>query len=342
MDNSGRTLNKDTLDHALTALKRHGLHVRVRRDVKRDAGPRADAEVRIEYAGRDLVCLAEVKHHLRPATLGATLQQLRALGEKPLLLADHVTPPMAERLREQGVWFADAAGNAYIEEAPLLIWVVGRPRVREQVRKPEPRAFQPSGLRVLFVLLCKPDLIDHPYRRIADYAGVAHGTVGGVMAELPQHGFMTEYCKRRVLVQYERLLTQWAEAYARTLRPKQILVQYQANEIDWWKDLDAGAYDYLLGGEPAGARLTRYIRPERITLYGQAINPRLAARFALPPAEHGNVEVLEQFWNFPADTPGLTPRPLIYADLLNTGETRCIETAELIYQDIVDGLERPN
>jgi len=249
---------------------------------------------------------------------------------------------MAERLREQGVWFADAAGNAYIEEAPLLIWVVGRPRVREPVRKTQPRAFQPSGLRVLFALLCKPELIDQPYRKIAEYADVAHGTVGGVMAELPQHGFMTEYRKRRVLVQYERLLTQWAEAYARTLRPKQMLVQYQTNEIDWWKDLNVGDYGYVLGGEPAGAHLTRYIRPERITLYGIGVNQKLAARFALRPAEHGNVEVLERFWSFPADTPGLAPRPLIYADLLNTGETRCMETAELIYQDIVNGLNRPH
>ncbi|MDZ7788894.1 MAG: type IV toxin-antitoxin system AbiEi family antitoxin [Xanthomonadales bacterium] len=340
MDTQGKNLEKATLDRALAALQLHGLDVLARRDVPIEGGRRADAEVTITYAGRELHCLAEVKHHLRPATLGATLQQLRALGEKPLLVADHVTPPMAERLRKEGIWFADAAGNAYIEEPPLFVWVIGRPRVRERTRKAEYRAFQPGGLRVLFALLCQPELIEQPYRKIAEYAGVAHGTVGWVMAELPDHGFMAEYRKRRVLVQYERLLVQWAEAYARTLRPKQILAQYQADEIDWWKHLDAGAYGYLLGGEPAGARLTNYLRPERITLYGKEINQKLAARHALRPAENGNVEILEQFWNFAADRPGLVPKPLVYADLLATGETRCIETAELIYRDIVNGLEQ--
>lgn len=342
MDKQAQDLEKATLDRALAALRLQGVDTRARTEVRIDGDRRADAEITIAYGGRELLCLAEVKRHLRPATLGATLQQLRALGAKPLLVADYVTPPMAERLRKEGIWFADAAGNAYIEEPPLLVWIIGRPRVRERTRKAEYRAFQPGGLRVLFALLCQPELIEQPYRKIAEYAGVAHGTVGWVMAELPEHGFLTEYRKRRVLVQQERLLVQWAEAYARTLRPKLLLAQYRAEEIAWWEDMDAEAFDYLLGGEAAGARLTRYLRPERITLYGKQINQKLAARHALRPAENGNVEILEQFWNFPANTPGIVPKPLIYADLLATGETRCIETAELIYQDIVNGLDRPD
>lgn len=329
-----------TLEQTLVALEKHGLTVQARRDGVLENNRRADVEIKIEYAGKRLTCLVELKHHLRPATIGAALQQLRALGGQPMIVADHVAPPMADRLREQGVWFADVAGNVYLEAPPLLIWVVGRPRPRKLKDKFTTRAFKASGLRVLFALLCKPNLADQPYREIAKYAGVAHGTVGWVMAELPKMGFVTEYRKRRVLVKYETLLTQWAEGYARTLRPKIHLAQYQAAQIDWWKKLDATQFEYVLGGEPAGARLTGHLRPERVTLYGDKINQKFMANFALRPAEDGNVEILKRFWNFPEDPPGTVPAPLVYADLLANGDTRCIETADMIYKDIVGGLER--
>jgi hypothetical protein len=40
---------------------------------------------------------------------------------------------------------------------------------------------------VLFALLAVPRLAQEPYRVIAQRAGVAHGTVGWVMAELPRN-----------------------------------------------------------------------------------------------------------------------------------------------------------
>jgi hypothetical protein len=343
MDKKMQNRERETLAQALKALQELGLIIEARHDVRIDQHRNADAEVRVEYAGKQVTYLAEVKRNLRPVTLGAMLEQLQALGAKrPLLVADHVTPPIAQRLREQGVEFIDAAGNAWLNEPPLLVWVTGRPRGEKQAPYATNRAFQAGGLRVLFTLLCKPEIANLPYREIARQAGVAHGTVGWAMTELPRLGLMAEYRKRRVLVQYDRLLTQWAEGYARTLRPKRMLMQYQAGGIDWWKDLDAVDFQYVLGGEPAGARLTGHLRPERITLYADEINQKFAARYRLRKADEGNVEILKRFWKFPEERPGLAPAPLVYADLLATGETRCIETAKKIYEDIVRGFEQQN
>jgi len=48
------------------------------------------------------------------------------------------------------------------------------------------------------------------------------------------------------------------------------------------------------------------------------------------------VEILKRFWKFNnEDHPLLTPRPLVYADLLAIGDARCLETAKLLYGDIV-------
>lgn len=330
----------ETLERAVAAMEMHGLTVREKRDARWKKGQHLERVLIVEYAGKQQTCQAELKHHLRPATIGAALQQLRARDGQPMIVADYVAPPMADRLREHGVWFADVAGNVYVEAPPVLVWVVGRPRPEKQMEKSTHRAFQPSGLRVLFALLCKPDLADKPYREIGQMAGVAHGTVGWVMAELPKMGFLAEYRKKRMLVQYEKLLAQWAEGYARTLRPKLQLARYQADEVGWWKGLNAAQFDYLLGGEPAGAHMTGHLRPERITLYGDKINQHLVARFALRKADDGNVEILKRFWRFPEDQTGVVPAPLVYADLLANGDARCIETADMIYKDIVGGFER--
>ena len=67
----------------------------------------------------------------RPATLGAVVRQLRAHGGNPLLVTDHVTPPLAEALRAQGVEFLDAVGNAFLNQPPLLVFVNGQQRIED-------------------------------------------------------------------------------------------------------------------------------------------------------------------------------------------------------------------
>lgn len=335
-------MERTTLKRAAEALRDMGLKVRVQPAPvqAKNRKLRPDARVEVRFGGHRVAYVAEVKRFLRPATIGAALHQLAQYGDRPLLVADHVTPPLAETLRAQGVAFVDTAGNAHLEDPPLFVWVTGR-RPPEGARpRVEGRAFQVSGLRVLFALLCRPKIVELPYREIAQYAGVAHGTVGWVMAELPKLGYVAEYRKRRLLVRPERLLIQWAEAYARTLRPKLLLGRFQAADIGWWRKFDHAKYRYLLGGEPAGARMTDYLKPGRVTLYGDRVEPKFLARFGLRPDDAGNVEILERFWHFNEDRAGLVPAPLVYADLLATGETRCLETAEMIHERILDGFER--
>jgi hypothetical protein len=48
---------------------------------------------------------------------------------------------------------------------------------------------------------------------------------------------------------------------------------------------------------------------------------------------NGNVEIYRRFWTFDGDQAGLAPTPLVYADLMATGDGRCIETAKMIYAE---------
>jgi hypothetical protein len=349
MDTPAQTDERALLDAALGAARVLGITAKLVQKEPKHGRTQADALVRLAHGGHEAVYAVEVKRALRPATLGAVLHQLQGLGKKGLLVADYVTPPMAETLKARGVRFLDAAGNAYLEYPGVFIWVKGQKPAAPAVPLALGRAFQPTGLQVVFTLLCNPKLIARPYRELAAMAGVAHGTVGWVIPDLQQQGFVVglkgKRGKRR-LFNLERLLAQWVDAYARQLRPRTLIGRYYVATLQGWQDWPLAQHGALWGGEPAGALLTEYLRPGELTIYADKLPTLLAAqqRFmkATEPGHAAIVEVRRKFWNLPtdADRADVTPPVLVYADLLATGDARCIETAKMVYDAHVARLLR--
>jgi len=335
MDKNHILADKNLVDTALDAVRQLGIDAEVERRQPKLGRAQADALIRVRHGDQEILYAAEVKRGLRPAFLGAVLQQLERLGDQALLVTDYVTPPLADELRARRVAFIDTAGNAYLDRPPLLVWVKGQRPAKRAAAQTAGRAFQATGLQVVFALLCHPEQVDLPYREIAKLAGVAHGTVGWVMAELPKLGFVAEVGGKRRLLQPERLLQQWVEAYARTLRAKLVLGRFKAEKLDWWETVDPLRYGLIMGGEGAAARLTRYLRPGTLTFYGEKAEPRFLLDHRLRTDPAGEVEILRRFWGFDNDDPALTPTLLVYADLLAIGDARCLETAKRLYDGIL-------
>ena len=344
MDKTPVILELNLLHAALAAVRGLGLDAAL----EPARGQRAaDAVVRLGLRGEGQRYVVEVKRQLRPANLGAALHQLDRQadlhGLPGLLVADHITPDMAETLRQQGRAFLDAAGNAYVRQAAALVWVTGRKPVAKTMALPLGRAFQPTGLQVLFALLCHPEWVNLPYRELARRAGVAHGTVGWVMPDLQQQRFVTEIKGKRGtrrLYETERLLALWVDAYARQLRPRTLLGRYYVATLDGWQDWPLADHAAQWGGEPAAALLTQYLKPGELTLYADKLPGLLAGKYRfvkVPEVGHqAVVEVRRRFWNFPqGDGETCVPPVLVYADLLATGDARCMETAKRLYEEYV-------
>lgn len=298
--------------------------------------PDGQADVEIQL-GEDQPLIAEIKHTIRPSTLGAVLAQLKRFSKPAILVTRYLSPQLAETLKEMDVPFLDAAGNCYLRTSHNFFYIIGRKEIKGPQEKPV-RAFREKGLRVIFALLCLPDLIKAPYREIAIKAGVALGTVTNVMKDLKQFDYLYRSKKQGlVLTNQQKLINQWVEAYPRELRPLLNPQRFMVEFPDWWslfKYEHWEEYDLWLGGEPAAGLLTSYLRPEHIILYGRPDFKKLAkimhpARDAL-----GKLELLEPFWNFDFNQLSiehrLCPPLLIYADLVATGEARQLEVANMI------------
>jgi len=304
---------------------------------------RGDAVIHVVFQDTKLHFVVEVKKWLTRTALGIVTQQLniKKYPYKGLLVARYVTPQIGEILKEMNTPFIDMAGNAYINEPPLFIFIKGKKLLDIQQTKPQIRAFAPTGLKIIFALLCRPNLIDATFREIAAIANVALGTVAWVIRDLRQEGYIVNLGKhRRHLLQKKKLLERWVLAYPEKLRPKLQLGTYEAKKNDWWKQTKLTGVDTFWGGEIAGAKLTQYLKPQVTTIYTNQPIIELLQKYRLRKDPRGEIEILKTFWHL---TPNwqhydLVHPIIIYADLLATGDPRNIETANIIYEKELVGL----
>jgi len=285
----------------------------------------------------------EVKARVTRTTAGMGKLEPLNRDEKMLMVTEYVTPPIADLLKELNIFFIDTAGNAYINEPFLYVFIKGnKPRLTLK-DKTQKRLFKPGGLKVVFTLLNHPEMINKPYRDIAKATDVALGTIGWLIKDLKEMGFCIETGKRnRKLVNVKNLFKRWVEAYPEQLRPKLIRERFETTNPNWWKEINLKAYGACWGGEIAATNLTGYLKPDKATIYTNEPIGELVLKNRLRKAEQGNVEILTPFWNFKYELADrdIVPPILVYADLMATGDQRNIETAEMIYEKYIDGFIR--
>ncbi len=319
-------------------------------DVIQENGPFVDFKVDavIQFAKPGPTLAIEIKKWAQQANLGALAEQIKRLPIDGVLVADYINPNMAKKLKELHVQFMDTAGNAYINQPPIYIHITGNHQDQTHTRdKEKNRAFDTTGLKVVFGFLCNPFLVNTTYREIAKATGVALGTVGWVITGLKGAGFIVERGKVREFINTRKLLDRWVEAYPEKLKPKQCVGEFITDKANWWQDINIAEYGAFWGGEVAAAKYTNYLQPHIATVYlPKEAGNKLLAKARLRKAdefaanEAGLVKIFRPFW--PRDTmdeknnKSLVHPILVYADLIETGDARNIETARMIYEQYIN------
>ena len=294
-----------------------------------------DYILRLTVFGTEVRWCVQFKKRLTKAAELIALIQRGKLPHPLLLITGYVPPEAATRLQKGGIHFIDTAGNAFVNQPPIFIFVKGNKPEKEEAIVPAGRLFRGVGLKIAYLLLCRPELTDRPYREIAEMTGVALGTVNGTMIELIQKGFILDMGRKgKKLLDRKTLFDRWAAAYPDYLKPKLLLGRFRGDG-NWWKEVQLDPVLAQWGGEVAAAKLTGYLKPGTVTLYAaknRLTDLVIANRLKKDP--QGNVEILERFWPLGVDFgEGDTVHPiLIYADLAAIGEQRTMETARMIYE----------
>lgn len=294
-----------------------------------------DTCVEIQAQGKSYTFWVEVKNELRQVHLGNLIYQLAKDPENWLLICQYISKTNRKQLKEEGINYLDASGNCNIRRGELLLFINDQ-QVAPQRQSNTGKLWKPAGLRLIFSLLLKPELINEPYRFIAQQSKLGLGTIGTLLQELEKEKYFSRYNNTYNIENRDALLNRWTETYYAILRPKLVQGRFRfasPKDRDNWKNIKLN--QVFWGGEPAGALLTKFLHPEKFTVYSELPKTEVMKQLRLVPEADGEVELLKPFWNtenteneFPQTVPPL----LAYAELNASMDSRNREIATRIKQ----------
>ena len=291
----------------------------------------------------DVEFLCEVKNTVTTATIGNITNRLKILGtmekQPVLLIAKYITPTVMDNLASNGINTLDCAGNCHIRYAKgnkIIFHLVNKGEKNTlMAEKPYP-AFQEAGLKVIFYLLQEFTNVNKPYREIQKATGVSLGAIKNVFDVLVERNFILMTGSKRTLKNINALLNLWTENYNEVLKPKLLLsrMTFRTNEqrIKWLAmDLPDGMY---WGGESGANMVDSYLEPGAFDIYTQIPAAHLLKKGFVRFDETGEIRIYKKFWNWETEN-HLVPPILTYADLIGSGNSRCIEMAERLLNNVL-------
>jgi hypothetical protein len=284
----------------------------------------------------DVKLVGEVKSYVNNANFNQMLfrlQEIRQTSKLPIMLiVGDISPQNLMKFAEEGFNVLDHAGNCYINIPPLYILITGQKLVKpkETVKK----VFNDSAIKLIFYFLLDKSNIAKPYRKIVEETGFSIGTVKNVIEEMTLQHHIIKTPKGRVLMDWRKLLDDWQVAYNQTLKPKLFLKKMtlaKPERIKNWKDTKL-PQDACWGGE-SGANLTDgYLIPEIHTIYTGGDSNEIIRTSRILPSSEGEILVYKKFWTGIEEN-HIAPKILIYADLMGTANSRCLDAAKRIMND---------
>lgn len=276
--------------------------------------------------------------------------QLEAFGGDAIVFADWIPEPIANEFRKAGVFFADAQGNIFIRKPPHVIVDI-RGQKPERPLKAEPgRLIEPGGLKVIHYLLTHPRAAGDPLRTIAQRAGVGLATAHTVTRELGRRQWILPAAEnKRRFGDLKGLVELFVRGYALKLRPGCVLGRYRHQRREPQEILQGFAQRladtpgrWAVTGGMAAKHLTRHLEPDTVELF---VDDQAMAKLKVEPMlrddANGNVNIFHLFGAAAILDKPQVPWPLatpllVYAELLEAGGAREVETAKMIYDRFLE------
>lgn len=323
--------NQEILDRAINALNRNLL---VEKAIVDYVGEKAYLTV----MGKRFLCVVD-----QQLTLGDMMEKVKIHSEhddkgiRILFITVNATPKMLELAKLPNVNVLDCAGNFNIQyqlkngNTVLMLANKGEKAIVDRTVNAYP-VFLEKGLRVIFYFLMNKKNIGRTYREIANATGVAIGTVKNIIDGM-KFQRLAQVENHRFIINADRLLMLWSTNYGVNLKPKLQHTRFAFRDNDkrknWRKiTLPEGMF---WGGEPAAALMDGYITPGEFMIYTDIPAAALMQTGAVVPDADGDIIVYSKFWK--GEDVKTVPAFLIYADLMDTSNSRCIEAAQKIKEN---------
>ena len=295
---------------------------------------RADASIMINAA----LFLCEIKTNVTRANINTVIDQIRGYRDSYnhpfILVAKYILPAMMTELMQNEINYLDVAGNCCIKHGNTYLFIQGQKN--NWVKIHSGRAFKAVGLKIIFHFLRFPDSVNLSYRDLQQKTGVSIGSIKLIVDELIESQYILKTKSGRFLKNRQMLLNKWVVSYNEILKPKLLISQFtfRDNELrNKWLTLDLPEGMYW-GGESGAHLLDGYLYPQNFDIYSDVSANKLLNAGVVMPDKNGEIKIYRRFWTDDDDNQNskLVPILLIYADLMGSGNSRNIETANRIYE----------
>ncbi len=199
--------------------------------------------------------------------------------------------------------------------------------------------------KVLFAHLAVPELLNASLRRVADTAGVSRQPASDVRCRLLDDEYVvrTKSAIRWVPHRWHDALSLWLHGYETVVRPALLWSTYRTREtnpeaVEAMLETMLGSTTTELrwGGCTAGFRLYPHYRGLKTTLHVRHA-PRDLRNLHAAADPRGNLVFLDAFGAINWELAGNTAHPLlVYSEMLNEGDERAAEAAQIVFERYVE------
>lgn len=289
-----------------------------------------DSNVRIEESE----FVAVVKNTISQSNFISILNQVNVIKEKSekpiLLITRYIYSKLAEKFSLENINVLDTSGNAIIKSNQFFIYITGK-KTKEVKDKKEgkQKAFNKSGLRLIFFLLMDDANVNKRYREINEATGLSLGSIKYIFDELKSLNFIMTGFKGRFLKNRRQLIDLWQLNYNLNFKPKLLMKRYtfiNREDRESWIDINLPKGMYW-GGESGAYLVDGYLHPQDFDIYTEKSSLELMKTGKFKISENGEIKVYKKFWKGEEQN-NTVSKLLIYADLMGSNDSRCLEAAK--------------
>lgn len=282
----------------------------------------------VDINGKEFVVLT--KSTVTSASISSIQKRFNQIQEpiNKLLIAGQISSAMMERLRESSINVLESTGNCMIYVPSDLYLHIVRNTGSRVPLKSSNMGFRDAGAAVLFTLLSRIDTKIPTLRKLSELSLASVGTVKHVLDTLQANHYVFDTPNGRFLKDRPRLLEEWVTIFNQQIRGSLVFghAMWVGDSKDWKTvSLPEGA---IWGGEAGAFLVNGYLTPASFCIYGDFRLGDLVKSKYIIPNNSGDIVLYRKFWA--GELSEEAQALLFYADLLNTGNSRCIEAAELL------------
>jgi hypothetical protein len=264
---------------------------------------------------------------------------------KQLLLTPYLTDSKIEYFLKQNIEFIDTKGNIYLNSLAAYVFI----RAQSDSKKNNLYPFQITSttLKIIYILLKSPRILEAPLEEIAIASGVALENISNNLKNLYYLGYLEKKRNNRYwIANYTKLLERWKIGYVECMRPELLLGTFTLQEKGKFSELAknitelASDSDFLIGGELGAAIATNYLYPQSAVIHVSGNHDSIVNKLNLIPSPHGEVIFLQQFGTQNAlsnnQAEKIADPLLIHAELIKENNDRLTSTAERLFDKYIE------